>query len=121
MNRYVEGYVIPVKKARVEDYRKLAEDAAKIYLEYGALEVEETIADDVKPGTHTSFPQAVKLEHDETVVFSYIVFPSREKRDEVHEKVMKDPRMNSFDINNLPFDSKRMFWGGFKTIVRSQA
>jgi uncharacterized protein YbaA (DUF1428 family) len=117
MTRYVDGFVLAVPKARLDDYRKLAEDAGKVWMEYGALEYRECVADDVKPGELTSFPQAVQLKDDELVVFSWIVYESREHRDSVNAKVMEDPRIKDMDPKNMPFDSTRMFWGGFKTLV----
>jgi len=117
MGKYVDGFVVPVPKAKIEAYRRMAEDAGKVWREYGALEYTECVADDVKPGKLTSFPQSVKLEPDETVVFAWIVYASREHRDRVNEQVMKDPRMANMDAKSMPFDGRRMFWGGFKTIV----
>ena len=86
-------------------------------MKYGALSYMETVADDVKPGKTTSFPQSVKLKEGETVIFSWITYKSRKHRDEVNAKVMKDPFMASFDVKTAPFDGKRMFWGGFKKLV----
>jgi len=117
MARYVDGFVLPVPKARLEEYRRIARKAGKIWREYGALQYVECVADDVKPGKLTSFPQSVNLKDDETVVFSYIVYESREHRDRVNEQVMKDPRVANHDPKSTPFDSMRMFWGGFTTIV----
>src|SRR5688500_10522653 len=118
MANYVDGFVLPVPRKNLEAYRKLAKRSAKIWREHGALEYVECVADDVKPGKHTSFPQSVKLKPGETVVFSYIVYKSRKDRDRINAKVMKDPRLASMmDVKALPFDGKRMFWGGFKTIV----
>lgn len=115
---YVDGFVIPVPRDQIAAYRKLAAGAAKIWREHGALEVHECVADDVKPGKRTSFPQAVKLKEDEVVVFSWIVFKSRASRDRVNAKVLADPRLEALcDPKKLPFDGKRMFWGGFKEIV----
>ncbi len=116
--RYVDGFVVPVPKKKLLAYRRMAQTAGKIWREHGALEFRECVADDVKPGKWTSFPQSVKLKAGETVVFSYIVFKSRAHRDRVNAKVMKDPRLaDMMDPKNMPFDGKRMFWGGFKTIV----
>jgi uncharacterized protein YbaA (DUF1428 family) len=106
-----------VPKDKVEDYRRLAADAGKVWREYGALEYTECVADDVKPGVLTSFPQSVQLKPDETVVFAWIVYESREHRDRVNAKVMADPRMTGQDPATLPFDAKRMFWGGFEVLV----
>jgi uncharacterized protein YbaA (DUF1428 family) len=116
--RYVDGYVVPVPKKKLAAYRRMAQKAGKVWREHGALEFIECVADDVKPGKHTSFPQSVKLKPGETVVFSWIVFTSRAHRDRVNAKVMKDPRLaNMMDPKALPFDGKRMFWGGFKVLV----
>ena len=118
MAHYVDGFVVPVPTANLEAYRKMAEKAGKVWKEHGALEYWECVADDVKPGKVTSFPQAVQLKGDETVVFSWIVYESREARDRINEKVMADPRIkDSMDPKSLPFDGMRMFWGGFRSIV----
>ena len=118
MAHYVDGYVLPVPKKKIGAYRKMAQKAGKIWREHGALEFMESVADDVKPGKVTSFPQSVKLKPGETVVFSYIVFKSRKDRDRVNAKVMKDKRLGAMmDPKKMPFDAKRMFWGGFKPIV----
>ena len=118
MARYVDGFVVPVPKKNVEAYRKLARKAGKIWMEYGALDYTECIADDVKPGKLTSVPQSVKLKTDEVVVFSWISYKSRKQRDSVNKKVMSDPRLEGMmDPKSHPFDGKRMIWGGFKTIV----
>ena len=118
MTHYVDGFVVPVPKKQLDAYRRMARKAGKVWREHGALEYRECIADDVKPGKVTSFPQSVKLKPDETVVFSWIVYKSRKHRDSVNAKVMKDPRLASMmDPKTMPFDGKRMFWGGFKTIV----
>jgi uncharacterized protein YbaA (DUF1428 family) len=115
---YVDGYVLPVPKKNVAAYRRMAQKAGKVWRDHGALEYIECVADDVKPGKHTSFPQSVKLKSGETVVFAYIVYKSRAHRDRVNAKVMKDPRLkNMMDPNAMPFDGKRMFWGGFKVLV----
>jgi len=118
MARYVDGFVLPVPEANLDAYRRMARKAGKVWMEYGALEYIECVADDVKPGKTTSFPQAVKLKPGETVVFSWIVYKSRKHRDSVNAKVMKDPRLASMmDPKTMPFDGKRMFWGGFKTML----
>jgi uncharacterized protein YbaA (DUF1428 family) len=117
---YVDGYVLPVPKKKLDAYRRMARKASKIWREHGALEVMECVADDVKAGKSTSFPQAVKLKPGETVVFSYIVYKSRAQRDRVNAKVMKDPRLKAMgDVKDMPFDAKRMFWGGFKVLVKA--
>jgi uncharacterized protein YbaA (DUF1428 family) len=118
MPRYVDGYVVPVPLDRLDDYRRLARKAGRIWMEYGALEVRECVADDVKPGKRTSFPQSVKLKEGETVVFSWITFRSRRDRDRINDRVMKDPRLaDMMDPKAMPFDAKRMFWGGFRGMV----
>jgi uncharacterized protein YbaA (DUF1428 family) len=114
---YVDGFVIPVPKKRLAEYRRFARKYDKLWIKYGALAVNECAADDVKPGKWTSFPQAVKLKPDELVVFSWIVYRSRRHRDAVNKKVLADPMMANPDPKNMPFDGKRMFWGGFKAIV----
>ena len=118
MSRYVDGFVLPVPKARLKDYIRLSRKAGKIWREHGAIEYVECAADDVKPGKWTSFPQAVNLEPDETVVFSYIVYPSRAERDRINALVMKDPRID-MDPAHMPFDGKRMIWGGFNVLVEA--
>jgi uncharacterized protein YbaA (DUF1428 family) len=116
--RYVDGYVLPLPKKNVAAYRSMAQKAGKVWRDHGALEFTECVADDVKPGKHTSFPQSVKLKPGETVVFSWIVFKSRAHRDSVNAKVMKDSRLaKMMDLKAMPFDGKRMFWGGFKVLV----
>jgi uncharacterized protein YbaA (DUF1428 family) len=117
---YVDGYVLPVPKGNIEKYRELARRAAAVWREHGALQYRECIADDVKPGQVTSFPQSVLLKEDETVVLAYVVFDSRDHRDEVNAKVMSDPRLaDMMDMKNMPFDGKRMFWGGFEVLVEA--
>lgn len=118
MARYVDGFVLPVPKKNLDAYRKMAGEAGEVWKEYGALQYVECVADDVQPGEVTSFPQSVKLEEGETVIFSWIIYESREKRDEINEKVMKDPRLaHLMDPKKLPFDGKRMFWGGFEMMM----
>ena len=114
MAKYVDGFVVPVPKKNIEAYRKLAKLAGKVWKQYGALEYIECVADDVKTGKSTSFPQSVKLKPSETVVFSWIVYKSRAHRDRVVAKVMKDPRMQTMDHGT--FDGKRMIYGGFKPL-----
>lgn len=115
---YVDGYVLPVPSANVDDYKRIARKAGKIWKEHGALAYVEAVADDVKPGKRTSFPQAVKLKNDEVVVFAYVLFRSRAHRDKVNAKVMADPRLAGMGPQTMPFDVKRMFWGGFKSFVQ---
>lgn len=115
---YVDGFIVPVPKANLEAYREMAAMAASVWREHGALRIRECVADDVKPGQWTSFPQSVQLKDDETVVFSWIEYESRAVRDAVNEKVMADPRLKDMmDPATMPFDGKRMIYGGFETIV----
>lgn len=115
---YVDGFVLPVPKKNLDAYRRMARTCAKVWREYGALDYRECVADDVKPGKYTSFPQSVKLKPDEIVIFAYIVYKSRAQRDRIMAKVMKDPRLEAMmNGKSMPFDGKRMFWGGFKTLV----
>jgi uncharacterized protein YbaA (DUF1428 family) len=116
MGRYVDGFVLPIPKKNADAYRRIAQKAGRIWREHGALEYRECIADDVQPGKHTSFPQSVKLEPDEVVWFSWIVFKSRKHRDRVNAKVMQDPRL-AMDASTMPFDAKRMIYGGFEVRV----
>ena len=117
MPRYVDGFVLPIPKRNAEKYRRIARQAGKIWREHGALQYVECIAEDVKPGKLTSFPQSVKLKPGETVWFSWIVFRSRRHRDRVNAKVMKDPRLAGMGPDAMPFDGKRMIYGGFETRV----
>ena len=114
---YVDGYVLAVPTAQRAAYRKIAEDAAIVFKEYGALKVVECWGDDVPDGKLTSFPMAVKCEENETVVFSWIIWPSREARDRGNQKVMADPRMQQ--TGEMPFDGKRMIYGGFEVLVEA--
>ena len=117
---YVDGFVVPVPKKNLKAYRSMAAKAGKVWHEHGALEFHECVADDVKPGKWTSFPQSVKLKDGETVVFSYIVYKSRAHRDRVMKKVMSDPRLaKMMNPKAAPFDGKRMIYGGFKTLLSS--
>ena len=113
---YVDGFVLPVPKKNLAAYRKMARQAGKVWKEHGALAYVECVADDVKKGKVTSFPQAVKLERGEVVIFSWALYKSRAHRDQVMKKVMADPRLK-MDPKAMPFDGARMFWGGFKPIV----
>ncbi len=115
MPHYVDGFVLPVPKENLAAYRRMARKAGKIWIEHGALQYSECLADDVPSGKVTSFPRSVKLKDDETVVFAWIVYKSRKHRDSVNAKVMADKRLaNMMDPKALPFDGMRMFWGGFK-------
>ena len=114
--KYVDGFVLPVPKGNIDAYKKMSETMGSLWKEHGALAYVECVADDVKPGKVTSFPQAVDLKDDEVVVFSWIVYESREQRDRINASVMKDPRLEGMD-KSMPFDGQRMFWGGFKVLL----
>ena len=116
---YVDGFVLAVPEKNLAAYRAMSRKAGKIWVEYGALSYIECAGDDVPAGKRTSFPQAVKLKKGEVVVFSWIVYKSRAQRDRINKQVMDDPRLASMmDPKALPFDGKRMIFGGFKTIVQ---
>jgi uncharacterized protein YbaA (DUF1428 family) len=118
MARYVDGFVVPVPKKRLEAYRRMARTAGKVWRDHGALDYRECVADDVKVGKWTSFPRSVKLKPGETVVFSWIMYKSRVHRDRVNARVMSDPRLaKMMNPKAMPFDGKRMIWGGFTTLV----
>ncbi|WP_163988937.1 DUF1428 domain-containing protein [Pyxidicoccus caerfyrddinensis] len=115
---YVDGFVVPVPTKNVAAYRTMSRKAGKLWREHGALAYFECLGDDVKPGKRTSFPQSVKLKAGETVVFSWIIYKSRAERNRINKKVMADPRlMKMMDPKAMPFDSKRMIYGGFKVMV----
>jgi uncharacterized protein YbaA (DUF1428 family) len=118
MARYVDGFVLPVPKRKVEAYRRIAQKAGKIWREHGALEYRECVGDDLKTNMGVPFPRTARVKPGETVVFSWIVYKSRADRDRVNAKVMKDPRLKPMmDPKAMPFDVKRMVYGGFKVIV----
>ena len=116
--QYVDGFIVPVPKRKLQIYRRIAQMAGRVWREHGALEYREWVAEDVKVGKRTSFPRSVKLKPGETVVFSWIVFKSRAHRDAVNAKVMADPRLaDMMDPKAMPFDGKRMIYGGFAPLV----
>jgi uncharacterized protein YbaA (DUF1428 family) len=115
---YVDGFIVPVPRKKLAAYRKIAKVAGKVWMDHGALSYVECVADDVKKGKLTSFPRSVKLKPSEVVVFSWITYTSRKSRDAIMANVMKDKRMVAMmDMKSMPFDGKRMIFGGFKTIV----
>jgi uncharacterized protein YbaA (DUF1428 family) len=117
---YVDGFVVPVPKKNLDAYRRMARIGGRVWRDHGALEFRECVADDVKVGKWTSFPRSVKLKRGETVVFSYIVYKSRAHRDRVLKAVMKDKRLaGMMDAKAMPFDARRMIYGGFKSIVEA--
>ena len=115
--RYVDGYVVPVPKKHLPAYRRLARMGGRIWREHGALEFRECVGDDLGTKWGVPFPRVMKLKHGETVMFSWVVFKSRAHRDRVNAKVMKDPRLAAMDPKSMPFDPKRMVYGGFKILV----
>jgi uncharacterized protein YbaA (DUF1428 family) len=117
--QYVDGFVVPVPKKNLDAYRSMAKKAGKVWRDHGAIEYREFVAEDVKVGKWTSFPRSVKLKPGETVVFSWIVYKSRAHRDRVIKKVMTDPRLEKMMKNpkEMPFDAKRMIYGGFESFV----
>ena len=118
MPNYVDGFVVPVPKRKLDAYRRLSRKSGKVWREHGALEFRECVAEDVPVGKLTSFPRSVKVKRGETVVFSWIVFKSRAHRDRVNAKAMKDPRLaDMMDPSGMPFDTKRMIYGGFNVFV----
>jgi uncharacterized protein YbaA (DUF1428 family) len=119
MANYVDGFVLPIPKKNIAAYRRMSRKAGRVWREHGALDYTECVADDVKPCKWTSFPQSVKLKPGEVVWFSWIVFKSRRHRDQVNARVMKDPRLASMmNPAAMPFDGKRMIYGGFKVMVK---
>src|SRR3989454_8643919 len=117
MAHYVDGYVLPVQKKNLPVYRRIAQKAGKIWREHGALEYRECAGDDLNVKGVVPFPRRIKLKPGETVVFAWIVFKSRAHRDRVNGKVMKDPRLAKMAPKSMPFDVKRMVYGGFKVLV----
>lgn len=113
---YVDGFVLAIPKDKLEEYKDIARRAGSVWMEHGATSYVECVADDVPYGELTSFPRAVQATDDEVVVFSWITYESREKRDEVNAKVMADERLKA-DMANMPFDAKRMIFGGFKSFL----
>jgi uncharacterized protein YbaA (DUF1428 family) len=115
---YVDGFIIPVPKKKLSAYKKMAKLGAKVWREHGALDYRECVADDVQIGKTTSFPRSVKRKPNETIIFAFITYKSRAHRDAVNKKCMKDKRFEAYmNPKAMPFDMKRMIWGGFKTIV----
>jgi uncharacterized protein YbaA (DUF1428 family) len=116
---YVDGFILPIPRKSIPEYKKMAKVAAKVWLDHGAIDYVECAADDVKDGDLTSFPQSVKLKKGEVVFFSWVTYKSRTDRDRIMKKVMTDPRLEAYsDPSKMPFDGMRMFWGGFKPIVK---
>ncbi|MEN8694480.1 MAG: DUF1428 domain-containing protein [Akkermansiaceae bacterium] len=119
MSTYIDGFIIPVPKDRIHDYRKCSEFSAQLYREYGALEYREWVADDTNAGEMRNFPQLAGLKAHETAVLCWITFNSREHRDEVNAKAMADERLAKMCENDPPFDMRRMAYGGFQQLADS--
>lgn len=114
---YVDGFVVPVPRKKLDAYRELARKSGELWKKHGAIDYVECVGDDVKPGKVTSFPQSVNLEDDEVVVLSWIIYKSKEDRDRINKEVMDEPFMKDADPKSWPFDGQRMFFGGFEPIV----
>jgi len=118
MSPYIDAIVIPVPRAKLDVYKRMSEEWGKAHLRHGALYYSDSISDDVQPGKVTSFPQAVQLKEDEVVALAWVVFRNKEDRDRINKAIMEDPQLKeSMDPSKMPFDGKRMFWGGFQTVV----
>ncbi|MGS1093836.1 DUF1428 domain-containing protein [Aquamicrobium terrae] len=116
---YVDGFVLAVPQAKLDEYKEMARKASDVWMDHGALAYVECTGDDVPYGELTSFPRAVQAKDDELVIFSWVVYKSRQDRDEILAKVMADPRLKG-DMENMPFDGKRMIYGGFESFLDVQ-
>ena len=119
MAQYVDGFVVPVPRKKIPAYRRMSQKAGKIWRKHGALDYRECVGDDLKIKGVLPFPRLARTKAGETVVFAWILYRSRAHRDRVNAKVMKDPRMNDFMLESMPFDPKRMACGGFKVFVQA--
>src|SRR6266705_882200 len=118
MSNYIDAIVIPVPRAKLDTYKRMSEEWGKAHLRHGALYYSDSISDDAQPGKVTSFPQAVQLKDGEVIALAWVVYRSKEERDRINKAVMEDPQLKeSMDPSKMPFDGKRMFWGGFETIL----
>jgi uncharacterized protein YbaA (DUF1428 family) len=119
MAQYVDGFLLAIPKKNIAAYKRMATKASKVWKEHGALEYRECVGEDLKVKFGVPFPKMAKAKPSETIVFAWVVYKSRKHRDSVNAKVMKDPRMAKMcDPNDMPFDCKRMAWGGFETMVK---
>jgi len=116
---YVDGYVLPVPRNKIQAYRRLARQAGAIWREHGALEYRECVGDDLEIDGMLSFPRGIQAKADETIIFAWIVFKSKAHRNRVNAKVMQDPRLSGMNPDTMPFDCKRILYGGFKTLVEA--
>jgi len=114
---YVDGFIVPILRKDLQAYRRMAAKAGKVWKDHGALEFRESVGDDLDVKMGLPFPRGIRLKRGETAMFSWITYKSRAHRDRVNSKVMKDPRMTNMDPKSMPFDIKRMLYGGFKIVV----
>ena len=121
MTHYIDGFVIPLPKNKIDDYRSIVQKAGEVWLDHGALEYRECVGEDLDVTSQVPFPCLINSTPDETVVLAWIVFKSRAHRDEVNAKVLKDPRLAQMDASAMPFDCKRMAYGGFQVLVEDVA
>jgi uncharacterized protein YbaA (DUF1428 family) len=120
MAKYVDGFVLPIARKKVDDYRALAKIAAKVWIEHGALEYRECVGEDLNTEMGVPFPQLLNIKKTETIVFAWVVYKSRANRDRVLERVMNDHRLCDMDIKAVPFDGNRMSFGGFDVLVEAK-
>jgi uncharacterized protein YbaA (DUF1428 family) len=118
MSQYIDAIIIPVPRAQLDTYKRMSAEWGDAHIRHGALYYSDSIGDDVQPGKITSFPQALQLKDDEVPALAWVVYRSKEDRDRISKEVMEDPALkDSMDPSKMPFDGKRMFWGGFETII----
>ena len=118
MSHYIDAIVIPVSRANLDTYKRLSEEWGNAHLRHGALYYSDSISDDAQPGKVTSFPQAVQLKDGEVIALAWVVYRNKEDRDRINKAIVEDPQLKeSMDPSKMPFDGKRMFWGGFETII----
>jgi uncharacterized protein YbaA (DUF1428 family) len=118
MSHYIDAIVIPVPRAQIEIYKRMSAEWGTAHVRHGALYYSDSLSDDAQPGKLTSFPQAVQLKDDEVIALAWVVYRDKEDRDRISKEVMEDPELKeAMDPAKMPFDGKRMFWGGFETIV----
>ena len=118
MSQYFDAFVIPVPRANLETYKRMSKEWGNAHIRRGALYFSDSISNDAQPGKITSFPQAVQLKDDEVIALGWVVYRNKEDRDRISKEVMEDPQLKeSMDPSKMPFDGKRMFWGGFESIV----
>lgn len=115
---YIDAMVIPVPRAKLDTYKRMSKEWGDAHISHGALYYSDAISDDVQPGKMTSFPQALQLKEDEVIALAWVVYKTKADRDRISKEVMEDPQFKaSMEPSNMPFDGKRMFWGGFETVI----